>query len=65
MLELVAIRTLLSLHVLKKIPLDGSISLQELSQATGAQDSLLGTFSLNIASVSYVSPDSSQSDCCA
>ncbi|EXJ62351.1 hypothetical protein A1O7_02785 [Cladophialophora yegresii CBS 114405] len=41
MLEIVSIRTLMSLGVFDKIPLDGSISLAELSQATGVQDSLL------------------------
>lgn len=41
MFELMSIRTLLSLHVLEKIP-DGSISLQDLAAATGVQESLLG-----------------------
>jgi len=42
MFELMAIRTLLSLQVLEKIP-EGSISLRDLSAATGVQESLLGT----------------------
>jgi hypothetical protein len=42
MFELMAIRTLLSLEVLEKIP-EGSISLRDLSAATGVQESLLGT----------------------
>lgn len=42
MMELVAIRTLLSLKVLPKIPEHGSVSLQDLSHATGVQKSLLG-----------------------
>lgn len=33
----------MKLKVLDAIPLEGSISLQDLSAATGAQDSLLGT----------------------
>ncbi|KIW70707.1 hypothetical protein PV04_02951 [Phialophora macrospora] len=41
MLEIVSIRTLMSLGVFEKIPLDGSISLAELSQVTGVQNSLL------------------------
>jgi hypothetical protein len=32
----------MKLKVLDKIPLDGSISLQDLAKATGAQESLLG-----------------------
>ncbi|KAF5703046.1 O-methyltransferase B [Fusarium globosum] len=39
--ELVAIRTFMKLKVLDAIPAIGSISLQDLSQATGVQDSLL------------------------
>ncbi|KAF5529405.1 O-methyltransferase B [Fusarium napiforme] len=39
--ELVAIRTFMKLKVLNAIPATGSISLQDLSQATGVQDSLL------------------------
>ncbi|KAG7407691.1 O-methyltransferase gsfC [Fusarium oxysporum f. sp. rapae] len=39
--ELVAVRTFMKLKVLDAIPATGSISLQELSQATGVQDSLL------------------------
>jgi hypothetical protein len=42
MTELVAIRTLLKLKALENIPVDGSISLQALAKATGAQESLLG-----------------------
>ncbi|OCT50406.1 putative O-methyltransferase [Cladophialophora carrionii] len=41
MLEIVSIRTLMGLGVFEKIPVDGSISLAELSKATGVQDSLL------------------------
>ncbi|OAL33322.1 hypothetical protein AYO20_07333 [Fonsecaea nubica] len=43
MLEIVCIRTLMGLGVFEKIPVDGSISLAELSRVTGVQDSLLGT----------------------
>ncbi|KAH7235223.1 S-adenosyl-L-methionine-dependent methyltransferase [Fusarium solani] len=39
--ELVAIRTFMKLKVLDAIPASGSISLKDLSQATGVQDSLL------------------------
>ncbi|KAF5578811.1 O-methyltransferase B [Fusarium pseudoanthophilum] len=39
--ELVAIRTFMKLKVLDAIPATGSISLQDLSRATGVQDSLL------------------------
>ncbi len=42
MAEAVAIRTFMKLKVLEAIPEVGSISLQDLSKATGAQDSLLG-----------------------
>ncbi|KIX95069.1 uncharacterized protein Z520_09379 [Fonsecaea multimorphosa CBS 102226] len=41
MLEIVSIRTLMGLGVFEKIPVDGSISLAELSKVTGVQDSLL------------------------
>jgi hypothetical protein len=34
----------MKLKVLDAIPASGSISLKDLSQATGVQDSLLGTF---------------------
>jgi hypothetical protein len=44
MAELVAIRSLMKMRVLENIPLESSISLQELSKKTGAQDSLLGSF---------------------
>jgi hypothetical protein len=37
-----AVRTLLHLKALEKIPDNGSISLQDLAKATGAQESLLG-----------------------
>ncbi|KAI1613983.1 S-adenosyl-L-methionine-dependent methyltransferase [Exophiala viscosa] len=40
-LEIVAVRTMLGLGVLKAIPLEGSISLADLSKATNVQDSLL------------------------
>ncbi|KAI7764424.1 hypothetical protein LZL87_003629 [Fusarium oxysporum] len=39
--ELVAVRTFMKLKVLDAVPATGSISLQDLSQATGVQDSLL------------------------
>ncbi|KND88464.1 Sterigmatocystin 8-O-methyltransferase [Tolypocladium ophioglossoides CBS 100239] len=39
--ELIAIRTFMKLKVLDAIPREGSISLQDLSNATGVQDSLL------------------------
>jgi hypothetical protein len=42
MLEVVAVRTMLSLGVLQTIPLQGSISLEDLSKTTNVQDSLLG-----------------------
>lgn len=42
MAELVAIRTFIKLKVLDAIPKTGSISLEDLSTATGVQDSLLG-----------------------
>lgn len=42
MAEAVAIRTFMKLKVLEAIPATGSISLQDLSKATGAQESLLG-----------------------
>jgi len=41
MVELVAIRTLLKIKGLEAIPLDGSASLQEISNSTGAQASML------------------------
>ncbi|KAK4455058.1 O-methyltransferase B [Podospora aff. communis PSN243] len=41
MAELVAVRTFIQLRVLDAIPKTGSISLQDLSKATGAQESLL------------------------
>ncbi|KAM7219617.1 O-methyltransferase domain containing protein [Rhypophila decipiens] len=41
MAELVAIRTFIKLKVLDAIPKTGSISLEDLSKATGVQDSLL------------------------
>lgn len=41
MLEIVAVRTMLSLGVFEKIPQEGSISLADLSAATNVQDSLL------------------------
>lgn len=43
MTELVALRTLLHLKAFHNIPTDGSISLQALAKATGAQESLLGS----------------------
>lgn len=43
MAELVAIRTFIKLKVLDSIPKAGSISLEDLSKATGVQDSLLGS----------------------
>ncbi|KAH8891973.1 S-adenosyl-L-methionine-dependent methyltransferase [Thozetella sp. PMI_491] len=41
MAEVIAIRTFMKLKVLDAIPKEGSISLEALSKATGAQDSLL------------------------
>lgn len=41
MLEIVAVRTMLSLGVFEKIPQTGSISLADLSAATNVQDSFL------------------------
>jgi hypothetical protein len=46
MAEAVAIRTFIKLKVLEAIPETGSISLQDLSKATGAQGSLLGKWDL-------------------
>ncbi|POR33890.1 Sterigmatocystin 8-O-methyltransferase [Tolypocladium paradoxum] len=43
MAELVGIRTFIKLRVLDAMPRQGSISLQDLSSATGVQDSLLGS----------------------
>lgn len=43
MAELIAIRTFIKLKVLEAIPATGSISLQDLAKATGAQESLLGS----------------------
>lgn len=42
MTEIVAIRTLMQFHVLEGIPMEGSISLADISRATGVQDKLLG-----------------------
>ena len=42
MAELIAVRTFMKHKVLDAIPQDGPISLQDLSKATGVQDSLLG-----------------------
>lgn len=42
MAESIAIKTFIKLKVLEGIPLTGSISLPDLSKATGAQESLLG-----------------------
>ena len=43
MTELVAIRTMMKFGVLQRIPDPGSISLKDLSKATGVQESLLGS----------------------
>lgn len=43
MAEGIAIRTFIKLKVLEAIPTTGSISLQDLAKATGAEESLLGT----------------------
>jgi len=51
MVELVAIRTFMNLRVLDAIPRTSSISLQDLSKATGAQDSLLGMALLHTEAV--------------
>ena len=56
MAESVAIRTFMKLKVLEAIPTTGSISLQDLAKATGAQESLLGienSFLFTTASLSY------------
>jgi hypothetical protein len=42
MAELIAIRTFIKLKVLEAIPTTGSISLANLAEKTGAQESLLG-----------------------
>ena len=42
MAELIAIRTFIKLKVLDAIPKEGAILLEDLSKATGVQDSLLG-----------------------
>ena len=44
MAELIAIRTFIKLKVFAAIPESGSISLAELSKATGVQESLLGEY---------------------
>lgn len=41
-MELIALRTLISVGAFEKIPLGGSITLRDLSERTGMQDSLLG-----------------------
>jgi hypothetical protein len=46
MAELIALRTFIKLKVFVAIPESGSISLADLSKATGAQESLLGEFCL-------------------
>ncbi len=43
MAEVIAIRTFIKLKVLEAIPKTGSISLENLAKATGAQNSLLGS----------------------
>lgn len=45
MAEVIAVRTFMKLKVLDAIPKEGSISLEDLSKATGVQDSLLGMHS--------------------
>jgi hypothetical protein len=40
--EALAIRTFMKLKALEAIPETGSVSLQDLSKATGAEESLLG-----------------------
>ena len=47
MAELVAVRTFIKLKILEAIPPTGSISLQDLSKATGAQESLLTIYHSN------------------
>jgi len=42
MVEMVAIRTCQKLKVLQFIPVDGSVSLQDLAKASGVQESMLG-----------------------
>lgn len=44
--EALAIRTFIKLKALEAIPESGSISLEELSKATGAEESLLGKLQL-------------------
>lgn len=41
MAELLALRTLMKMHVFENIPSDGTISVPNLAQKTGAQESLL------------------------
>jgi hypothetical protein len=55
MAELIAIRTFMKLKILEKIPLNGSISVQELAKATGAQESLLGNINPAIVPQKLVS----------
>ncbi|MCJ1395327.1 hypothetical protein MMC18_008211 [Xylographa bjoerkii] len=52
--EMMAIRTLLSLNVLKKIPDQGSITLSALSRATEVQDSLLERLVRAVAGTGFV-----------
>jgi hypothetical protein len=47
MAEVIAIRTFIKLKVLEAIPETGSISLENLAKATGAQDSLLGSINVH------------------
>lgn len=51
MAELIAIRTFMKLRVLDAIPTTGSISLEDLSKATGVQDSLLGMYPVSMATL--------------
>lgn len=54
MAELVALRTFIKLKVFEAIPTTGSISLAELSKATGAQDSLLERMSRILVATGFL-----------
>ncbi|KIX09480.1 uncharacterized protein Z518_00560 [Rhinocladiella mackenziei CBS 650.93] len=54
MIEVVAIRTLRGLGVFEKIPVEGSISLADLSKATNVQDSLLERMLRLLVGVGFV-----------
>ncbi|KAK1780272.1 hypothetical protein QBC45DRAFT_431795 [Copromyces sp. CBS 386.78] len=62
MAEIIAIHTLMKLKILEAIPQTGSISLEDLSKATGAQDSLLATGFLDQVEVQPSHPNTDGSE---